>query len=196
MSRRRHSPFPASLRKASAPTHTAVSHIFAQPKIAQGEGVEALAKLQRRVAAEEEKENSSLDSTQDTRGGPTALSQEPPSTSQPSPSRLTPEPGFQSSTSVEGAKKRSASMGWLSLRGTGHGAPNSNNDDASAASSSSSSRRQPTVDSMTSSVETIRPSHYSRTPKPRSVTVGNVVGGADFDRKFRLMDNLGAAKPG
>ncbi|KAG9049907.1 hypothetical protein FS837_008669 [Tulasnella sp. UAMH 9824] len=38
------------------------------------------------------------------------------------------------------------------------------------------------MDSMTSSVETIRPSHGARTPKPRSVTVGNRGGGgADFD---------------
>ncbi|KAG8934603.1 hypothetical protein FRC01_001704 [Tulasnella sp. 417] len=190
MSKRRHSPFPASLRKASAPTHTAVSHIFAQPKIAAGEGAEALAKLQRRVAAaatEEEKElkeNSSLDSTQVTRGGPTVLSQEPLPSLQPSPLGPTPESGPQASASVGGSKQRATSMGWLSLRGSGQSAPNSNYDDSSAASSSgSSSRRQPTMDSMTSSVETIRPSHVTRTPKLRSVTVGNPVGGggADFD---------------
>lgn len=197
MSRRRHSPFPASLRKASAPTHTAVSHIFAQPKIAAGEGVEALAKLQRRVAAEEEKENSGLDSTQVTRGGPTALSQEPPPSLQPSPSGPTSEPTLQGSASVGGTKQRAASMGWLSLRGTGQSAPNSNYDDASAASSSSSSRRQPTMDSMTSSVETIRPSHITRTPKPRSVTVGNGGGGggADFDLTSPVREQASPSQP-
>lgn len=195
MSRRRHSPFPASLRKPSAPTHTAVSHVFAQPKIASGEGVDARAKLQRRVAAEEEKESSSLDSTQLTRGGPTGLTQEPPPSLQPSPLGPTSEPGLQGSATVGGTKQRAASMGWLSLRGTGQSAPNSNYDDASPASISSSSRRQPTMDSMTSSVETIRPSHGTRTPKPRSVTVGNGGGGgAEFDRKFPLMDYLCAAK--